>query len=171
MKKILAILLAVSALLCLASCSKNGSEGETTVTEATNTEPPKKVETPTYDNAILNENGMINLTPSDYRIIDKTDDGYVILRMTDTGVFKIHKVIEYETTQDAIDFLVKITNDGTAKNYPELNQVANYFYYTIGIEDETYGRFFTMTRKDVLKAFGRDTETASPETDEHDHQH
>lgn len=172
MKKILAILLVISSILCLASCANGGNDSETTtIAETVKTEPQNQAQETKYDNDILNENGMVNLTPSDYRIVDKTDDGYVILRLSGTGVFKIHKVIEYKTSQEAIDFLIKITKDGTAKNYPELNQVANYFYYTIGVEDETYGKFMTMTREKVLEAFGRDSQTTAPETDEHGHQH
>ena len=175
MKKILAILLVISSLLCLASCAGGGAGADTDAhdhsTTASETKAPETTKAPAYDNALLNENGMLNFTPSDYRIVDKTDFGYVIIRLSGTNVYRMHKVIEYETTQDAIDFLIKITKEGTAKDYPELGQVGNYFYYTIGADDETYGKFMSMPREEVLKAFGRDSETTASETDADGHRH
>ncbi len=171
MKKILALLLTIATVLSLGACANSGANTETTATTAEETKKtPETTTIPEYDNKLLTTGGSVNLTPSDYRIVDETDFGYVILLLNGTGVKSIHKVVVYESTEKAIEFLVSITNDGTAKNYPELGQVTNFFYYTLGVDDATYGKFYTMSRKDVLAAFGRDVDTTAAET-EHDHQH
>ncbi len=171
MKKIIAVLLLMTVVLSLGACAGGGANTETTATTVEESKKtPETVNIPEYDNKLLTTGGSINLTPSDYRIVDETDFGYVIILLDGTGVKSIHKVIEYESEEKAIEFLISINKDGTDKNYSQLGQVSNYFYYTLGADDATYGKFYTMRRNDVLSAFGRDVDTTAAET-EHDHQH
>ena len=170
MKKLIAVLLLCAMALSLAACGKGGIGEDTTVPTIPNPTPPStEANKAEYDNSLIDENRNLIFTTSDYRIVDETEFGYVIILLSGSTAKDIYKVVEYESAEAATDFIVSITKDGTAKDYPNLGQDRQFFYYKLSALDETYGKFYTMSRVDILKAFGREVTTTAATDDGHNH--
>ena len=153
----------------MASCNKDAEGADTTIPEHYDTAPTfPDSQTTAIDNRLFTDNGGINFTPSDYRIVDETDFGFVIIIMDASRVTQIHKITAFESSEKAHEALMEIVDSGTIEDYPGLKYVDNFHITNIGLEDETYGKFYTMSRKDVLKAFNRNTDTSTEEA-EHTH--
>lgn len=170
MKKILALILAICALLCLASCAKGGTEGETTNNGGLEVIPLDTLDSSpdlNLDNKLKAEDGSIITTPSDHRIVDEVEDGYVIILMNTKYTQEIYKVLTFDSAEELNKFIVEITENGTAKDYIDLSVSGTNIYYKLSATDETYGKFLRMPREKVLEAFRSD----SAVTDEHGHQH
>ena len=166
MKKFIAVLLLCAMALTLCACNNNGKEAIT----IPNPVPPATETTKAeYDNQLIDENRNLILTTSDYRIVDETDFGYVIILLSGSTAKDIYKVVEYESPEAATDFIVSITKDGTAKDYTNLGQDRQFFYYKLSATDATYGKFYTMSRVDILKEFGRQVDTTAAADDGHNH--
>ena len=165
MKKIIALLLALVVLLPLTACSNNKTdyvpdpEGMTYVPVTTKPKEPIGGTRKTYDDELLDRDGNLILTPSEYRIVDTVENGYVIILFSGTAVKAIYSAVEYPSQEEAAAVLVQMMSNGGSETHGSLRVYQNFLVDTIPLDDETYGKFYTMTRKDVLAAFGRDVET------------
>ncbi len=173
MKKLLALLLVAVLLLPLTACSDNGSdyvpdpEGMTYVAVTSANSKPKEPIGGTrksYDDELLDRDGKLILTPSDYRIVDTVEDGYVIILLSGTAVKNIYSLKEYNSQDEAAAVLVEMMSNGGSQIHKDLRVYDNFLVDTVSLDDETYGKFYTMTSKEVLAAFGRDVETEAETT-------
>lgn len=149
--KIIFIMIVMSLLLaCLSACS---DKNETVNPDTGNIETV--YENHEDDIKERDEEGNLILTSTEYRRVYLTEPGtYVVLYTGNSGLSRIMVVKDFKTTEAAVEYAKNnskaLTESG---DYANFNLDGKYVTYSPTLSNEKYGKYFSMSLKDLTEAF------------------